>query len=124
MGKTKDIQNRLENHFNDNGSVYTKTYKPTGVILPLLSTHTGSSREKERDETIMQMSVYGIDNVRGAGWSKLIMSDYQKRCEIRVLSALANSDDVPIGLLRIEEQGKSFIFFSSKVQTMLQCKEL
>lgn len=70
VGKTKNISNRLENHFADSGSYWTKKYKPISV----LEIYENCDVYDEDKYTIMYMNKYGIDNVRGGSFTTLYLS--------------------------------------------------
>lgn len=120
VGKTTDLDNRLNSHFFESGSVFTKQYKPTGKVLDNLSTIDGVSRIRERDETLMQMWKYGINNVRGAGWVKSELSDYAK---LNIISALCKKynlcqgkckKDYHLQILTHHEKTGNFLFVPQK----------
>lgn len=64
VGKSVDITRRLQEHSNHEGSVFTKRYKPLGV-LPRLGNVQGLGDAAERDETLKYMYMRGVENVRG-----------------------------------------------------------
>jgi hypothetical protein len=64
IGKTNNVQFRLENHFNSNGSEWTKLYKPIKV-LELISNCDDYDEDKY---TRIYMDKYGINNVRGGSF--------------------------------------------------------
>ena len=67
IGKTENPQFRLNNHFNFNGSVWTKKYKPLKVlkIIPNCNNFDEDRYTKE------YMSKKGINNVRGGTYCKI-----------------------------------------------------
>jgi hypothetical protein len=64
IGKTNNPQFRLENHFNSNGSEWTKIYKPLRVI----EVKPNCDDYDEDKITIQYMDKYGINNVRGGSF--------------------------------------------------------
>lgn len=64
IGKTNDPQFRLENHFNSNGSEWTKLYKP----IRLFELKPDCDDFDEDKTTIQYMVKYGVDNVRGGSF--------------------------------------------------------
>lgn len=64
VGKTNDVDYRLRNHGNGNGSAWTKKYKPIEVI-ELVPDCNDFDEDKY---TLMYMDKYGIDNVRGGSY--------------------------------------------------------
>lgn len=75
VGKTKDFKRRLQEHLQGHGSEVTRTFKPTGEILPRLGSVTGGSGEAmEREETLLYMYTKGIEHVRGWRYTQVHMS--------------------------------------------------
>jgi hypothetical protein len=74
IGKTNNPQLRLNNHFNSNGSLWTKIYKPLRVvnIIP------NCDKYDEDKYTRIYMDKYGIDNVRGGSFVSVKLSTSQK----------------------------------------------
>ncbi len=67
VGKTNNPEFRLEQHFNNNGSVWTQKYKPIKVveIIP-------NCDDFDEDKfTLKYMSIYGVNNVRGGSFCQL-----------------------------------------------------
>lgn len=64
VGKTDNPQFRLENHFNLNGSEWTKIHKP----LKLLELIPNCDNYDEDKYTRKYMDKYGINNVRGGSF--------------------------------------------------------
>ena len=64
IGKTNNPQFRLENHFNSNGSEWTKIYKP----LRVLEVKPNCDDYDEDKITRQYMDKYGINNVRGGSF--------------------------------------------------------
>ena len=64
IGKTNNPTFRLENHFNSNGSEWTKKYKPIKV-LELIPNCNDYDEDKY---TRIYMDKYGINNVRGGSF--------------------------------------------------------
>lgn len=88
VGKTKNYQARLLSHFTNNGSAWTREYKPIDIIeiVPDCDDYD------EDKYTRMYMDMYGVNNVRGGSFvamklpsaiiQHLIMSklNVQNRC--------------------------------------------
>lgn len=76
IGKSVDISRRIHEHNNHEGSVFTKKYKPIGV-LPRLGNVQGLGDAAERDETLKYMYMRGIENVRGWKYVNIILSKHE-----------------------------------------------
>jgi len=74
VGKTKNLNNRLLDHFSNNGSVWTKKYKP----IKILHIHKNCEPLDEDKYTIKYMSKYGIDNVRGGIYCRMSLNSAEK----------------------------------------------
>lgn len=61
VGKTDNIDFRIEQHFNSNASVWTRKYKPISII-DIIKNCDDFDEDKY---TIKYMEQYGIENVRG-----------------------------------------------------------
>ena len=64
VGKTNNPEYRLNNHFNENGSAWTKKHKPI-KILKLIPNCDNYDEDKI---TRQYMDKYGINNVRGGSF--------------------------------------------------------
>jgi predicted GIY-YIG superfamily endonuclease len=74
VGKTDNPNLRLEDHFVSAGSAWTKKYSPISIhqVIPDMNNHD------EQRVTQEYIAKYGIDNVRGGPWVKVILSDTEK----------------------------------------------
>jgi predicted GIY-YIG superfamily endonuclease len=70
IGRTTNIFRRIEEHFTNNGSIYTKNFKPIKVIEVVEE----KSIEDERYKTLEYMEKYGWERVRGSYWCSLEIS--------------------------------------------------
>lgn len=70
---TRDINIRFEEHVAGNGSEWTKIYRPEKMI----ETYISDSPFKEDEITKQYMMKYGIDNVRGGSYTKVVLDDWQ-----------------------------------------------
>jgi len=71
VGYSENPDKRIARHFNGNGSQWTKKYRPLSVIY----CKTGTL-EDELTETKKLMKEYGITNVRGACYVKIILDSH------------------------------------------------
>jgi hypothetical protein len=74
VGKTNNPLLRLENHFNTQGSEWTKLYKPISIeaLIPDCDDYD------EDKYTRMYMDKYGIDNVRGGSYTQVVLDKTAK----------------------------------------------
>ena len=70
IGKTSNPNFRIENHFNSNGSEWTKKYNPIKVVEII----ENCSDFDEDKYTLIYMEKYGIDNVRGGTFTHIELS--------------------------------------------------
>ena len=67
IGKTNNPNFRIAEHFNNNGSEWTKIYKPLKVVEII-----SNCDEYDEDKyTRIYMDKYGIDNVRGGTFTSI-----------------------------------------------------
>ena len=75
IGKTSNPEFRLNTHFNNNGSEWTKLYKPV-QLLKLISNCDDYDEDKY---TRIYMDKYGIDNVRGGAYTTVKLNQSEKK---------------------------------------------
>ena len=75
VGKTDTNKFRIDTHFDSNGSEFTKKYKPIDIyqIIPECDKYDEDKYVKK------YMDKYGIDNVRGGSYSRLKLTDDEKK---------------------------------------------
>lgn len=80
VGKTYDINNRLLNHENHEGSTWTRKYP----VVELMEIVEHASIYDEDKYTLIYMEKYGLDNVRGGSYNQLVLTkeqiSYIKKC--------------------------------------------
>ena len=81
IGKTNNPDFRLEQHFDSNGSVWTKKYSP----LKLLKLIAGDDYD-ENKYTLKYMEKYGINNVRGGSFCEIKLSEENKTTIQKMIS--------------------------------------
>lgn len=70
IGQTTTPKKRIDEHFSNNGSAWTKKYKPIDVIEIIKD----CDKYDENKHTIKYMEKYGIQNVRGGSFCQIILS--------------------------------------------------
>ena len=75
IGKTTNPKFRLEQHFDSQGSCWTRKYKPQKLdkLIP------NCDKFDEDKLTKQYMEKYGIENVRGGSYSSIALDDEQHR---------------------------------------------
>jgi predicted GIY-YIG superfamily endonuclease len=86
VGKTTNPSYRLDDHFTEGGSMWTKKYKPM-TIHELKPDQPASSEQIVTQE---YMGKYGIDNVRGGPWCKVSLTGPEKKMITQMIQG--NSD--------------------------------
>lgn len=82
VGKTKNPNFRLNEHFKNGGSSWTKKYKPISV-----EEIVSDCDDYDEDKYVrMYMDKYGIDNVRGGSFSQIDLPEH-------VLATLVTMED-------------------------------
>ena len=87
VGKTKNPNFRIEEHFKESGSKWTMIYQP----LSLLELIPNCDRFDEDKYTLKYMNEFGIDSVRGGSWTQFKLSP-ETISHIQI--QLASSSDV------------------------------
>jgi predicted GIY-YIG superfamily endonuclease len=75
IGRSQNVLQRIEQHFNGDGSVYTKKFKPLKVVEIVEET----TNEDERNKTIEYIKKYTWEKVRGYVWCRI---DYKNPVKI------------------------------------------
>ena len=70
IGKTSNLDKRVEQHYNGTGSSWTSLHRPIKII----ETIDNCDKFDEDKYTLKYMELYGIDNVRGGMYSEVILS--------------------------------------------------
>lgn len=75
VGKTNNLEYRIKQHFNGEGSDWTKINKPVDIH----ETHDERDEFDENNTTKKYMSEFGIDNVRGGSYCNVFLPDVEIR---------------------------------------------
>ena len=86
VGKTNNITFRLEEHFNSNGSEWTKIYQPYKVEELYFNCDTYD----EDKYTIKYMAKYGINNVRGGSFTKINLTNEELEIICKMIKGAEN----------------------------------
>jgi hypothetical protein len=73
VGIAKNSEKRILQHFEYNGSAWTKLHKPVRI----LNQFVGDEFDEEK-YTLQAMDKYGVDNVRGGSYCQVKLTDYDK----------------------------------------------
>lgn len=71
VGKTQNIEKRINDHFSGNGSAWTKMFKP----ISLVEKFEVKSEYDEDNTTKTYMQKYGIENVRGGSYTTVVLAN-------------------------------------------------
>ena len=83
IGKTDNFENRLQQHISMKGSKWTKKYK----FKKLIDKINSNDSFDEMKYTLIYMSKYGIENVRGRPWCEINLD----KEEIKYINKYINS---------------------------------
>lgn len=86
VGTSDNLENRLDYHFNNIGSEWTKLYSPKEII----TIYETDNRLDEDKYTLMYMAQYGIDNVRGGSFSNIILPAEEIKVITKMISHYNN----------------------------------
>jgi predicted GIY-YIG superfamily endonuclease len=86
VGKSEVPDIRIANQFSNNGSSFTKKYKPIDVIN-IIQTDDPFDEDKE---TFKMMEKYGINNVRGGSFCEITLSEESMITLKRMISGSTN----------------------------------
>ena len=75
VGKTTNPDSRFKSHIESSGSSWTTKYPP----IKQLKIIPNCDKYDEHKYTIKYMEKYGIDNVRGASYCRVKLTDEEKR---------------------------------------------
>lgn len=106
VGRTGNILRRIEEHFTNNGAIYTKAYKPLKVI----EVEEEKTNKDERIKTFVYMEKYGWENVRGSYWCSLkINNPLNKKLKVN-----KNNNHMRIELYGDDETIKQMYCYENK----------
>jgi predicted GIY-YIG superfamily endonuclease len=82
VGKTEDPETRIMNHFEKNGSAWTKKYKTIDVIDIIKDCD-----DYDEDKYVLKyMKEYGVENVRGGSFCEANLSEENKNTISRMIN--------------------------------------
>jgi hypothetical protein len=85
VGKTLHPNFRIEQHFNKEGSEWTKKYKPIKVVEII----EGDELDEEK-YTLKYMEKYGINNVRGGSFCQIRLSEENMITLRQIMNSVKN----------------------------------
>ncbi len=85
VGRSSVPKKRILKHFQEEGSEYTKLYKP----IKVLSQINGDAFDEEK-YTLIAMEKYGIDNVRGGSYCSVKLSHYDKDKALQTIRSIGD----------------------------------
>lgn len=85
VGLTNNVDRRMKQHKEGNGSAWTKKYKFVRVI----STVKGDAMDEEK-RTLEMMDKYGVQNVRGGSYTTLKISAHDEKKAKQTINSLFN----------------------------------
>lgn len=83
VGKTKDLDFRLENHFDGSGSAWTALYKP----IKLIELYENCDSYDEDKYTLKMMEKHGVNNVRGGSFSQIDLDKNQQELIAKMIKS-------------------------------------
>lgn len=86
IGRSQNVQRRLKQHFNGEGSGWTKKYKPIKLVELI---HNCDNFDEDK-YTLMYMSIYGMDNVRGGAFCSEELGGADKYILSRMICGATN----------------------------------
>jgi hypothetical protein len=86
VGIAKNSEKRILQHFENNGSAWTKLHKP----IRILRQFSGDEFDEEK-YTLLAMNIYGIDNVRGGSYCKVNLSTHDKNKALQTVRSITNT---------------------------------
>ena len=85
VGKSCVPKQRILKHFQEEGSEWSKLYKP----IKVLSEVKGDAFDEEK-YTLIAMEKYGIDNVRGGSYCNVKLSQYDKDKALQTIRSISD----------------------------------
>jgi hypothetical protein len=86
VGISDNVENRIDDHFDNNGSEWTKLYPPIDIITVFET----DNRLDEDKYTLMYMAQYGINNVRGGSFSNITLTTEEIKIITKMISHYDN----------------------------------
>jgi hypothetical protein len=85
VGTSDNFKVRVESHMNGKGSEWTRLYKPVKCV-----SHKKGDEADEEITTLRLMGKYGIENVRGGSYSKIVLNDSEKQVAKQQIHSINN----------------------------------
>jgi hypothetical protein len=71
VGKSDQLESRILTHFSSGGSAWTRAHKPVRIY----GSYPSSGHHDEDEYTLRMMGMFGIDNVRGGLYCRLVLDE-------------------------------------------------
>jgi predicted GIY-YIG superfamily endonuclease len=91
VGKTKDIEARVQEHTEGDGAAWTRKWKPRSFSVLREDVASGDVSAIETQETAKLMKLHGIDNVRGGQWTRVTLSNEER---VAAVQHIKHQDDL------------------------------
>jgi predicted GIY-YIG superfamily endonuclease len=76
VGMSSNLEQRLYQHFNDNGSEWTKLHKPISTLKVIKTKTEDGAKYIEKQCTLEMMKIFGKQSVRGGPYTSSYHIDY------------------------------------------------
>jgi hypothetical protein len=85
VGLAKNSEKRILQHFENNGSQWTKIHKPIRVLREI----KGDEWDEEK-HTLLAMDEFGIDNVRGGSYCQVNLTENDKNKALQTIRSVTS----------------------------------
>lgn len=116
VGKTKKPKNRLYEHFNGGGAIWTKKYPP----VKLINFIDNCSSFDEDKYTLQYMNIHGIENVRGGSYSQIKLDEHTIAY---IQKQLISANNLCYKCMQSDHFAKDCILYVVKETVCFNCKK-
>ena len=86
IGRSGNVMKRINQHFKGEGSVWTKLHKPLSIVEII---HNCDNFDEDK-YTLMYMSIYGKEKVRGGAFCSIVLGGADKYIIDRMICGATN----------------------------------